>query len=524
MIEYNKIWDFLKDIFLYDENAPVLFTRFYFWAFFALLLVGYSIIYKKNTIRNSYLFILSLFFYYKSGGYFFTILIFSTIVDYSIGLLIFNANKKYAKKIFVVCSILVNLLLLAYFKYTYFFNDIGNQVLLWAYDFFGISGAAPQFEVVNLLALWSNELTGSNFDATTIILPVGISFYTFQTISYSVDVYRKKLEPVRNILDFGFYVTFFPQLVAGPIVRAAEFIPQLYRKYSVTIQEYGHAVFLILNGLMKKMIISDYLSTNFVDRVFENPLSYTGFENLMATYGYSIQIYCDFSGYTDIAIGVALLLGFRLPLNFNSPYKAENITDFWRRWHISLSSWLRDYLYIPLGGSRKGKIRTYINLLVTMLLGGLWHGAAFRFVIWGGIHGAGLAIHKLWQVVFPPKSDRKSLFMHFVSVFFTFHVVTFAWLFFRAGDMETVGKMLNQMFLSFSPELIPEIISSYKMIFIVLFTGFFIHWLPSSLKERYRGAFINSSIIVKAIIAVLVVILIYQFKSSEIQPFIYFQF
>lgn len=517
-------WEYLKGIFFYDENAPMIFTRFYFWAFFIILLAGYSIIYKKKTIRNIYLLAFSLFFYYKSGGYFFSILIFSTIVDYTFGLLIAKANKNFARKLFLFGSVFVNLLLLTYFKYTYFFTDITNQLIVWAYDTFGIIGTPHQFEVVNLLAKWSNDLTGSHFDATTIILPVGISFYIFQTISYTVDVYRRKLEPVRNIFDFGFYVTYFPQLVAGPIVRAADFIPQLYKQYKVTVQEYGHAIFLILNGLLKKMIISDYISTNFVDRVFTDPLTYTGFENLMATYGYSIQIYCDFSGYTDIAIGVSLLLGFRLNLNFNSPYKAENITDFWRRWHISLSTWLRDYLYIPLGGNRKGKVRTYANLMITMLLGGLWHGAAIRFIIWGGIHGLGLALHKLWLVVFPTKREKKSLFMHFLSVLFTFHLVTFAWLFFRAKDMNTVGDMLNQMFTSFSPGLIPEIISSYKMIFLVLLVGFIIHWLPSKFKEMYRGWFISSPLIVKALIVVLSVFLIYQFKSSDIQPFIYFQF
>ncbi|MFH2094634.1 MAG: MBOAT family O-acyltransferase [Bacteroidota bacterium] len=501
----------------------MLFTRFYFWAFFALLLTIYSFIYKQKVVRNAYLFLLSLFFYYKSGGYFFSLLVFSTLVDYSIGLLISNSQKQYARKLFVACSVIVNLGLLAYFKYTYFFTDIFNQFICWFYDAFGIAGSPPHFKVVNLLASWTNEITGSNFDITTILLPVGISFYTFQTISYSVDVYRGRVAPVKNILDFGFYVSFFPQLVAGPIVRAAEFIPQLYKEYKLSMQEFGHAIFLILNGLLKKMIISDYISIKFVDRVFSDPLSYSGFENLMATYGYSIQIYCDFSGYTDIAIGVALLLGFRLPLNFNSPYKAENITDFWRRWHISLSTWLRDYLYISLGGNRKGQIRTYINLLITMLLGGLWHGAAFRFIIWGGIHGVGLALHKVWMLIMPPK-EKKSLLLHFLSVLFTFHLVTFAWLFFRAPDMKSVGVMLDQMIHHFNWSLIPDMLVSYKMIFAVIVAGFVIHWLPSHFKERYRGWFIKSPVTVKILIVILSVFLIWQFKSADVQPFIYFQF
>jgi len=362
---------------------------------------------------------------------------------------------------------------------------------------------------------------------STIVLPVGISFFTFQTISYTVDVYRRKVEPVRNIIDFGFYVSFFPQLVAGPIVRASEFVPQLYKDFKLTIEEYGHAIFLIMNGLIKKMLISDYISINFVDRVFDAPASYSGFENLIAVYGYSIQIYCDFSGYTDIAIGIALLLGFRLPLNFNSPYKAVSITDFWRRWHISLSSWLRDYLYIPLGGNRKGKIRTYINLLITMLLGGLWHGASYRFIIWGGLHGLGLAVHKIWTELW--KKSKKdfssnSKFTHFLSVFITFHFVTFAWIFFRAKDMVMANIMMKQIAYSFHGNLVFKMISEYWIIFSLMLVALIVHWLPVKMKSWYENFFINLPDYAKIAIIVLIVVLLYQAKSAEIQPFIYFQF
>ncbi len=508
----------LKEILIYSESKPLLFTRLYFWGFYAILLLFYSFLYKKNPARNAYLFFMSLFFYYKSGGYFFTLLIFSTIADFTLGQLIYSAKTQVRKKLFVACSILINLSLLGYFKYTYFFTDIVNSTF------------NSDLTVINHLAHWTNQIFGSSFDVSRIILPVGISFYTFQTISYTVDVYRNKLKPVKNMIDFGFYVSFFPQLVAGPIVRAAEFIPQLYQKYKLTKQEFGHAVFLILNGLVKKMLISDYISINFVDRIFESPASYTGFENLMAVYGYSIQIYCDFSGYTDIAIGVALLLGFRLPINFNSPYKAMNITDFWRRWHISLSSWLRDYLYIPLGGNRKGKVRMHMNLMITMLLGGLWHGASLRFVIWGGLHGAGLVIHKLWVKMNLSLSKHysshwsKNLFIRFISVFTTFHLVSFAWIFFRAGTLNDAIKMINQIGTNLQTGLIPVMISSYYKPFLIILLGFVVHWLPAWFKENYRGWFIKSNIIVKIIIVVLVVFIIYQAKSAEIQPFIYFQF
>nr|MDA3780455.1 MBOAT family protein [Bacteroidales bacterium] len=380
------------------------------------------------------------------------------------------------------------------------------------------------------MAKWANELSGSSFNISTIILPVGISFYTFQNISYTLDVYRNKIKPVNNIIDFGFYVSFFPQLVAGPIVRASEFIPQIHKKYSLTKREFGHAIFLILNGLIKKMVISDYISINFVDRIFDSPLSFTGFENLMATYGYSIQIYCDFSGYTDIAIGVALILGFKLPVNFNSPYKAVNITDFWHRWHISLSTWLKDYLYISIGGNKKGKTRTYVNLLITMLLGGLWHGASIRFIIWGGIHGIGLVIHKIWMKLnlslskYYQLSASKNFFYKFISIFTTFHLVTFTWIFFRAKNIKYSFDMISQIFQNFQISLVPEMVLSYGKIFVLMIFAYIIHWLPSSLKENYRGYFIKSHNSIKILIAVITIFIIYQIKSSEIQPFIYFQF
>ena len=508
----------MKEILLYSQDKPMLFTRLHFWVFFTILLAIYSILYRRKALRNAYLFIMSLIFYYQSGGYFFTLLIFSTIADYTLGHLIYRSESNGRKKLFLATSVTINLGVLSYFKYSYFFTDMINRV-------FG-----TDYQTVNLLAKWTNQLAETGFDITTIILPVGISFYTFQTISYTVDIYRGKIKPVNNLIDFGFYVSFFPQLVAGPIVRAAEFVPQLYQKFSLTRREFGHALFLILTGLMKKMLISDYISINYVDRVFESPLSYSGFENAMAVYGYSLQIYCDFSGYTDIAIGVALLMGFRLPVNFNSPYKAIHVTDFWRRWHISLSSWLRDYLYIPLGGNKKGEIRRNINIMITMLLGGLWHGAHLRFIIWGGIHGAALVIHKLWRLLM----DKLQLSLHplkkehpvgrFILVFTTFHVVTAAWIFFRSQNMLKARQMISQIIHNFNTELIPRMVYSYKEVFAIIVVGFILHWLPAGFKERYRGWFIQSPLIVKILAVIILVVVIYQVKSAAIQPFIYFKF
>ncbi|MBN2864185.1 MAG: hypothetical protein JXN62_13540, partial [Bacteroidales bacterium] len=332
----------ISGVFRYDPEKPFIFTSPAFWIFSLLVLAGYSLIYRKRFLRNLYLLLASIFFYYKAGGVFLSLLIIVTLIDYICGLLIYRSEKKIIKKSFLLLSIISNLGILAYFKYTGFFVHVINE-------FFG-----TDLQVYDFLASFSNVHFGTSFNISNIILPVGISFFTFQSLSYIFDTYRGKVQAVTNIVDFGFYVSFFPQLVAGPIVRASEFIPQLYHEFNLSKREFSHALFLILKGLIKKMVISDFIAVNFVDRVFDLPALYSGFENLMAIYGYGLQIYCDFSGYTDIAIGLALILGFRLPLNFNSPYKAAGVSDFWRRWHISLSRWLKDYLYIPLGGNRKG--------------------------------------------------------------------------------------------------------------------------------------------------------------------------
>jgi D-alanyl-lipoteichoic acid acyltransferase DltB (MBOAT superfamily) len=496
----------------YSENAPMIFTHSSFWVFFLAVLLVYSCLYRKKRLRNAFLFIVSIYFYYRCGGYYFSLLLVSIVVNYLTGRMMSPLSSKKKKKAMLFAGVAFNLLMLAYFKFAYFVADCINRAL------------GTSFRVENLLADWSNRVAGTHFDISQIVLPVGISFFTFQAISYIVDVYREKTLPVKNILDFGFYLSFFPQLVAGPIVRASEFIPQIYRDFQLRKAEMGHALFLIGSGLVKKMIISDYISINFVDRVFDQPVLYSGFENLMAVYGYTLQIYCDFSGYTDIAIGVALLLGFRLPINFNSPYHAESISDFWRRWHISLSSWLRDYLYIPLGGNRKGVFRTGVNLLITMLLGGLWHGAHLRFIIWGGLHGLALLVHKGIQRFSPLRKERKSPLRKFIGVVLTFHFVAFCWIFFRADDMQSALAIIRRIATPTSFPLIGEIVENYRKFFIILAVGFFIHWLPAQRKEQLRGRYIRFSLPVKMLLAVLLFFFIYQMKSSVILPFVYFQF
>ncbi|MCL1967814.1 MAG: MBOAT family protein [Fibromonadales bacterium] len=401
-------------------------------------------------------------------------------------------KKPEKRKVLITLLVAMNLGILAYYKYT-------------------------NFIIGNINAVFNGDIPLQN-----IILPIGISFFLFQAISYAIDVYRKEIEPASNLLDFSFYLCFFPQLVAGPIVRAKEFLPQMYKKLNLTKEEMGKALFLIMIGLIKKSVISDYISLNFVDRVFGAPTSYTAIENLLAAYGYAIQIYCDFSGYSDMAIGLALLMGFKLPVNFLSPYKSKSVTEFWRRWHISLSSWLRDYLYISLGGNRKGKVRTYVNLFLTMLIGGLWHGAAWRFVVWGGLHGLALAIERiLKQYIKIPQN----IFTRIIGVILTFHFVTFAWIFFRAQDFSTAMELMRMVSqLDFKLEHWLSVITGYKNVLIVLLSGFIMHFLPSRFVQWLQKFFTDMPIVAKALVIGLVLWLVYATASSEIQPFIYFQF
>ena len=501
----------IKAVLNYDPDKPFIFTTAAFWIFFLLVLAGYSLVYKKLLIRNVYLFLISLFFYYKTGGLFLFILIFVTVIDYSCGLLINRSKRNLARKFFVFLSIVSNLGLLGYFKYTGFIINTIN-------DIFG-----TQFKVYDFLSAFSNSILGTSFDISYIILPVGISFFTFQSLSYTIDIYRRKMEPVRNIIDFGFYVSFFPHLVAGPIVRASFFIPQIYQEFRLSRHEFSHALYMISKGLIKKIVISNFIAINLVDRVFDAPAIYSGFENLMAIYGYGLQIYCDFSGYTDIAIGVALILGFRLPINFNSPYKAKNITDFWKRWHISLSQWLRDYLYISLGGNRKGKVRTYLNLMITMLLGGLWHGASLRFIIWGGLHGIGLVINKLWSSLFR-SYGKTSWIGRLLAIFVTFNFVNFCWIFFRAPDMDNAILMLHQIAENFSPGSFLTVIPAYSSVFILMAVGYIIHFLPERVKESYRGFFIRMPLYAQMVIILLIAVMLYQMRTADVIPFIYFRF
>lgn len=612
----SDILTYISSLFVFNDDHPLLFTQIHFWVFFLVVYLFFALIVARQkrqpdgsidpvrrVLRNGYLFAFSLLFYYKTSGLFVLLLIFSTLLGWLLGIGMDRARSQAVRKTLRTLGVVVNLGVLCFFKYAYFFTDIFNATFNTEYSI-GIK----------------------------IILPVGISFFTFQNISYIVDVYKRKIPHVGNILDFGFYTAFFPQLVAGPILRADQFVPQLYRPFFLSRRQFGIAVFWICNGLIKKLILSDYLAVNFADRVFENPLLYTPFENFSALMVYSLQVYADFSGYTDIAIGVAMLMGFYLPVNFNSPYKAQNPTDFWRRWHMSLSRWLRDYLYIPLGGNRTAGFTSYfilcailliaafrlkntaftivvlvviavvllllafrpshrrtlgtnVNNMDTMLLGGLWHGSSFNFITWGGLNGLGILVYKWWKdrswttrlltllllaaaltaasrLVESPLLNLLAFCLQVLlggylilflfsriksiptfnvrlstvwSVLITFVFISFTRLFFRSGSnldpaeanetaWRTASQMVEQIGSHWNLAQVPDILSNYAPVFILFAIGMAVHWLPTRFKRRYRLWFASIPLWLMAPLVVLLAVVLYQFVTADLQPFIYFQF
>ena len=551
--------DWIYDIFEFSKKYPLDFTQMSFWIFFVIVYAGFALTYKRLFIRTLVLFLVSCFFYYKTSGLFVMLLLFSTVTDFYFGRQIDKSQDEGHRKLFVTLSVCLNLFVLSYFKYAYFFTDAYNPIF------------HTDHKVFNYLAYWGNGFHSKGyFSVDEIVLPVGISFYTFQTISYTVDIYRRKLKSLDSILDFGLYVTFFPQLVAGPIVRAEEFVPQLLRPTQITKEDFNRATYFIFKGLIKKMLFANFIAVEFLDRVFEMPTMYSGFTNLMALVGYSLQVYGDFAGYTDIAIGLALLMGFELPRNFNSPYKAINTGDFWKRWHISLSTWLKDYLYIPLGGNRTGSwasvtialvlvsvaligvgnpyfsliigllllggtllamkserfqhyITTNINLMLTMVLGGLWHGASWKYILWGGINGLGIVFYKLWRKVSPYEHSTHWL-AHFWKVFSTFIFIVFVRLYFRGEDMERIGQFYDQLWNNMDLSSSGQVLWYFRDAFAVIVLGYTVHWLPQSLKDKIEEAYYQSPIWVKALIMAVVAVICYQTFSNDAPAFIYFQF
>lgn len=540
--------DAFLEQFLYDPKNPLLFNNGFFVLFFALFIALYYSFRNNFKIRRYIFCFFSLYFFYKASGVFVVFVIISAMVDFVLSNAIFRQQNKHKRLLLLICSIVFNLGMLFYFKYTNFFISIYNS--------FGAGTVHP----------------------LNILLPVGISFYTFENLSYTIDIYRKQFEPARKFSDYLLFLSFFPKLVMGPIVRAHDFVPQINKPLHVTENDFAKGFYLIISGLFKKLIISDYITLNYVDYIFDDPMRYTGMENLFAIYGYAAVIYCDFSGYSDVAIGIAKWLGFSIPTNFLSPYQSKNITEFWRRWHISLSSWLKDYLYIPLGGNRNGTFATYLfatvffagvfitsmhllelsyvwaavisssllllfilpaiikkekagvssgfNLLTTMLLGGFWHGASWNFIIWGALHGVALAVHKIWTLITGKAFEKISStrIYNWVAIFITFHFVCFCWIFFKAESFTIAGNMLHQLFFDFGADVWKAFYNNYKLVLWMIAGAFVIHAISDDLADKVIGRFQKIPLLGYIAIFFLFVIVYGFFKSSEQVLPIYLKF
>lgn len=490
-MDFSIIFHNICDLLRYEASAPMLFSSGLFWALFLVFLPIYALL--KNRLWQMLTFVVafSLYFYYKSSGLFFILLICTSLLDWTLSRLIAVLTVKWQRKLCVWISITASLGILGYFKYANFF--------LWNW----------------------NAMVEGNFQPLDIILPVGISFYTFQSISYIVDVYKGRVSPTETWLEYIFFLSFFPALVAGPIVRADYFIPQIRQNNRATRDEVYAGLWLVILGVIKKALIADYIA-QYNDLIFMQPTGYSGFESLMGVIGYTMQIYCDFSGYSDMAIGIALIMGFKLSLNFDFPYKSQNLTEFWRRWHISLSSWLRDYVYIPLGGNRKGTLRTYLNNFLTMLVGGLWHGAAWKFVFWGAMHGVGLAVHKASRPLLSRLPDNWAV--RAVSWTVTMIYVSLLWVFFRADSWTDSWLIIRNIFTNFSPAHIIPFIEVRYVWLIMMGAIIAAHCMPRRIYDRLVIWFVYIPWPVKLLIFIIAVQLVIQFMSEEVAPFIYFQF
>jgi len=470
----------------------VLFPTLDFLLFFLVVALASWVLRDRFEARKLFLVAASYFFYAQWNWRFCFLLAGSSLVSYAAGLAIAYSPEARRRRLILAGAVTIHLLVLGTFKYFDFFvesfNEIGHRL--------GLARELPFFEI---------------------ILPVGISFFTFHGISYVTDVYRGDVPVCRRFTDMLLYISFFPQLVAGPIVRASYFLPQLVRPAERGLP-LGPALVLILGGLFKKVVIANYLATDLVDPVFAAPLDQTGPDLLFAAYGYAVQIYCDFSAYSDMAIGLAAMLGFRFPRNFDQPYRSQRLSEFWRRWHISLSSWLRDYLYIPLGGNRKGALRTYANLLITMLLGGLWHGASLKFVFWGALHGGGLAVERMIEPLIG--AAPKSFLGKFVSTLIVFHFVCLGWIFFRAESFDTAWLYLGALSSGWNAGLIQT--APFTLGLIVI--GMAGQFAPRYWLDKVATGVGTMPYWSQGALAGLVIAFIDALGPDGVAPFIYFQF
>jgi alginate O-acetyltransferase complex protein AlgI len=488
----------------------MLFNTPEFIIFFIIVLAVIAVI-RLKLFQHLFLLGASYFFFYFSSNFLITLLIFSTLLDFYVGKAIFSAKNQRTKKILLLSSLAGNLGLLGFFKYADFGISQINQIT----DTWGFS----------------------EIPALELILPIGISFYTFQTISYTVDIYRGKLTPSKSLVEFALFVSFFPQLVAGPILRAHEFLPQLREKINnknihsrlrtITIHDTALriGITLMAMGFFKKMFFADNIAP-MVDEIFAVPYGLESFSVVLGAIAFGVQIYCDFSGYSDIAIGAAMILGFNIPANFNKPYFATSPIDFWRRWHISLSSWLRDYLYIPLGGNRKGDTRTYVNLITVMLLGGLWHGASWNFIVWGLMHGLYLAVQKLIMNKFPKLA--KSAFVQkrhikIISILVTQYFVFMAWLAFRVQDIDTLQYVLYKYVIwDFAIDGTILMLSHNKLPIILLIGFFILNYISYKRNIIMKLSKVKPVYWIGFLLSIMVLILF--FYDTNPRDFIYFRF
>lgn len=488
----------------FDPAHPLGFISGFFLVLVLVLLLVYPLVARRRAARTWVLLVFSLYFYYKTGGAFVALLILSAAVDFGLGWAMGSTDGPGRRRLLFWTGVAANLAVLVYFKYT----------RNWVGLFQGWG--------------WLREGIG------VMAIPVGVSYFTFQKISYLADVYRRKIGAVRKPADFLLYTAFFPRVAAGPIVRAGEFFTQLDGSDVVDRSSTGEAFTLILSGLFKKAVIADFIGLNFVDRVFAAPGLYSGLENLLAVYGYAIQIYCDFSGYTDMALGLGRLVGLRLPANFRAPYKATTVSDFWSRWHITLSFWLRDYLFWPLAlrlssliksdrlaGLRTDKVIPAVVTMAVFLVCGLWHGAAWGFVVWGGLHGLAVAVERIRR---RPQKVLRSRRRRIIGRVLTFHYISLAWIFFRADNLGTGGAVLGQIFGHFKFRLLPQFIAGYPLVFALIALGFALHFAPEKLKGAVTKAVGKAPLPVLALALAAMIWLVYQFRAADIQPFIYFRF
>ena len=495
--------ELFKKVLLFDERNPLLFNS----GLFLLLFVGFLLIYQAirrwKNVKLIFVILFSLYFYYKSSAEYCFILLGVCVSDYILGRWMGFAKSDWIKRFIVFLNVGMNVGMLVYFKY------------------------------FNLLYETFANITNTSFDALDIILPAGISFFTFRSISYIVDIYRGEMKPATNFLEYTFFLSFFPPLLAGPVVRAKDMLPQIKANPTATHAMVSEGIFLIIAGLIKKVIIADYISGNFVDRIFENPNLYSGFENLMGILGFVIQIYCDFSGYSDMAIGIALLLGYRFKDNFDSPFKSQNPTEFWRRWHISLSTWLRDYVYIPLGGNRKGKFRTHLNKMTTMVVGGIWHGASWMYLIWGAFQGVLLIGHKSISSIYrAPRFLKNNPITIGFNILITFTLTAIGFVFFRFAiskpaiedSMSSLNMMTHSLIYDFKPEIASQFIDAYFLIVVAIAAGYILHFTPRSWRDAMIGNMTKLNPVVQAVILAIVLFFIIQIRQSDLVPFVYLQY